>query len=272
MARVRLVGLAATTDTDANREAAVTAVREAGAAGADLVVLPEFAACFDPRGVGPRHAEPLSGAYVRALRAASAGLTTVAGTVVPATETRAVNLVVAVRDGALLGSYAKVHLYDAFGQRESDLLVPGPPDAAPLVVEAGGVRFGVLTCYDLRFPESARRVVDAGAQALVVPAAWAGSAQNRELKSDHWRTLLRARAIENTVWTLGVPMRGRGVVGDLLAVDPRGVVVAEQAPPASVDGPGVVDLLDVEVDPAAVEEVRSTNPSLVNRRYTVVPR
>ncbi|MCV2396385.1 hydrolase [Actinotalea sp. M2MS4P-6] len=270
--RARLVGLAATADAAANREAAVQAVRDAAADGLDLVVLPEFAGGFDPRGVGRELAEPLDGPFVGALRAASAGITTIAGTVVPAADDRAVNVVVAVRDGVLLGSYAKVHLYDAFGQRESDLLVPGPPDVAPLVLDVAGLRVGVMTCYDLRFPESARRLVDAGAEAIAVPAAWAGSAANRELKSDHWRTLLRARAIENTVWTFGVPMRGAGVVGDLLAVDPLGEVVAEAAPAPGVRGPRLVDAVDVSADPAVVAEVRVTNPSLANRRYTVVPR
>lgn len=272
MARVRLVGLAATTDAEANRSLALGAVEQAVADGVDLVVLPEFSAAFDPRGVGPSLAEPIGGPFVAGLRAASGPTTTIAGTVVPATGERAVNLVVAVRGGTLLGSYAKVHLYDAFGQRESDLLVPGPPEAAPLVVDVAGLHVGVLTCYDLRFPESARRLVDAGADTLVVPAAWAGSPANRELKADHWRTLLRARAIENTVWVLGVPMRGPGVVGDLLAIDPQGGVVAEARPPAGVVGPALVDALDATVDPGTVTEVRRTNPSLANRRYTVVPR
>ena len=103
-------------------------------------------------------------------------------------------------------------------------------------------------------------MVDAGAQALAVPAAWAGWADNREDKSDHWRTLLRARAIENAVWVLGVPMRGRGVVGDLLVVDPSGVVA----------GSGEGDVLDADLDPAVLDAARATNPSLANRRYRVV--
>jgi len=263
--RVRLVAMRSTADAAANRAAALAAVRAGADAGARLVVLPEYAAAFDPRGVGRDLAEPLDGPFVTALREATAagGPTVLAGTVLPAgldSAGRALNAVVAVRDGAIVGSYVKVHLYDAFGQRESDRLVPGPPDAAPLVVDVDGLAVGVMTCYDLRFPESARRLVDAGAQAIAVPAAWAGSAATRELKSDHWRTLLRARAIENTVWVLGVPMRGRGVVGDLLAVDPAGLEVAR------TDG----DVLDVEVDRALVDEVRATNPSLANRRYRVV--
>lgn len=266
MVRVRLVAMRSTTDAAANRAVAAAAVRAGAAAGARLVLLPEYAAAFDPRGVGADLAEPLDGPFVTALRevTASGGPTVLAGTVLPAgldSAGRALNAVVAVRGGAVVGSYVKVHLYDAFGQRESDRLVPGPPDAAPLVVDVDGLSVGVMTCYDLRFPESARRLVDAGAQVLVVPAAWAGSATTRELKSDHWRTLLRARAIENTAWVLGVPMRGRGVVGDLLAVDPTGLVLP--------GGDG--DLLDVDVDPAAVDEARAANPSLANRRYRVVP-
>ncbi|HMO10608.1 MAG TPA: nitrilase-related carbon-nitrogen hydrolase, partial [Actinotalea sp.] len=167
--------------------------------------LPEYAAAFEPRGVGVDLAEPLDGPFVSALLGASHGITVVAGLVTPAAGDpgRVTNLVVAVSGGELVGTYAKVHLYDAFAARESDLAVGGAPGVPPLVVEVGGLQVGVLTCYDLRFPESARRCVDAGATVLAVPAAWAGSAQNRDLKVDHWRTLLRARAIESTSDVLG---------------------------------------------------------------------
>lgn len=258
--RVRAVALHGTDDAAANRTAARAAVAEAGGDGADLVVLPEYAARFDPRGVGPEQAEPLDGPFVTTLREAAreAGCTVVAGTVLPAGE-RAVNAVVAVgADGALLGTYRKVHLYDAFGQRESDRFEPGPADAAPLVVEVGGLRCGVMTCYDLRFPESARRLVDAGATALLVPAAWAAG----EYKADHWRTLLRARAIESCAYVVAAAQQGRGVTGECLVVDPVGVVLAE-----ATTGAAAADL-----DPDVVTDVRRRNPSLENRRYTVVPR
>jgi predicted amidohydrolase len=259
-----VVGLASGTDAATNRAAADIAVRGAASAGADLVVLPEYASRFDPRGVGPQHAEPLDGPFLRTLQGAARDghVTVLAGTVVPGVDpARAVNVVVAVGpDGALLGRYDKVHLYDAFGQRESDRLEPGDPGTEPLVVPVGGLRVGVMTCYDLRFPESARVLVDAGADVLAVPAAWAAG----EHKAEQWRTLLRARAIESCAYVLGAAQQGPGVTGACLAVDPVGVVRAE------CDGAGETALAGL--DPAEVATVRERNPSLENRRYRVVPR
>lgn len=298
--RVRVVGLVGGADAAANAEAAAGAVRDAVRAGARLVVLPEYASAYRHEGVGAADAQPLDGPFVAALREASAGAVVLAGTLTPVAAAgpgasltpdtslaaggsscaaRAHNTVVALADGALVGTYAKVHLYDAFGDRESDRLDAGDPAAPPLVVDVDGLRVGVLTCYDLRFPESARRLVDAGADVLVVPAAWASG----PLKDDHWRTLLRARAIESTCWVVGAPLRGRGLAGDPVVVDPAGVVVGE-SPRAALPfgGPvdadrepwpasGVTDVLDADADPARVAEVRATNPSLANRRYRVVP-
>lgn len=275
--RVTLAQVAATTDRGANLEVARDAVAQSARAGSDLVVLPEYASAFDPRGVGAELAEPLTGPYVTGLRDAARrhGVGVVAGTTVPAgahapgaapaddgqvRDGRAVNAVVAVApDGSLVGAYRKVHLYDAFGQRESDRLAPGPADAPPLVWDVAGLQVGVLTCYDLRFPESARRLVDAGAKVLLVPSAWAAG----PLKLDHWRTLARARAIENTAVVVAVGQCGRGVTGHSLVVGPDGVVGLECG-----DGP---ELRTVDVDPAELDRVRVANPSLANRRYRVAP-
>lgn len=273
--RVAAVTLRSTLDGAANRDAVVRAVHDAADDGARLVVLPEYAAHFDPRGVGIAQAEPLDGPFVAALLevAAARGVVAVAGTVVAAQDEvargsvpaapadgRAANVVVVVGPDGLLGAYRKVHLYDAFGQRESARFVAGDPAAAPLVIDVDGLQVGVMTCYDLRFPEQARRVVDAGAGLIVVPAAWAAGT----LKSDHWRTLLRARAIENTAYVLGAPMRGPGVTGDALVVDPVGVVLAE-----GLDRE--VTAVAAEVDLSTLAEARAGNPSLMNRRYRVLP-
>lgn len=282
--RLTLAQVASTRDGATNLVLARDAVRRAADDGAHVVVLPEYASGFDPHGPDPELAEPLGGRFVEGLRAAArdAGVAVVAGTTLPGEDpARAVNVVVGVgSDGALVGAYRKVHLYDAFGQRESDRLEPGPAGAPPLVLDrtswapdatdgAPGLFAGVLTCYDLRFPESARRLVDAGADVLLVPAAWAAPssperAVERAAKADHWRTLLRARAIENTAFVVGVGQCGPGVLGRSLVVAPDGEVLAELG-----EEPGCVT---VELDPRRLGEVRAANPSLVNRRYVVVPR
>ncbi|WP_255596095.1 nitrilase-related carbon-nitrogen hydrolase [Cellulomonas sp. C5510] len=261
--RVTLGQLRVSDDHDANREVVRRAFDTASRARADVLVLPEYASGFDPRGTGPEHAEPLDGPFVSLLRerAVAHGVAVVAGTMLPGSRAdRAVNAVVAVDAvGTLAGVYRKVHLYDAFGHRESDRLEPGPVDAAPLTLDVAGLRFGVLTCYDLRFPESARRAVDAGADVLVVPAAWAAG----PLKEHHWRTLATARAIENTVVVVAVGQAGRGVTGRSLVVGPDGVVGPELGTEP--------ELRTVDLDPAALAAVRAVNPSLDHRRYRVVP-
>lgn len=264
--RVHAVALASSDDVAATAEQVFAAVRLAASDGADLVVLPEYARAFDPRGVGRDLAEPLDEGFVPALRrlAAEVGVAVIAGTTVPEGE-RAANVVVGVdATGAMVGAYRKVHLYDAFGQRESERLVAGDPAAAPLLMRVAGLTVGVLTCYDLRFPETARRLVDAGADVLVVPAAWAAG----EHKADHWATLLRARAVENTCYVVAAAQQGRGVVGRSTVIDPDGVVLTEAG-----HGPGTTrgDAAAADLSADVVREARERNPSLANRRYRVVP-
>lgn len=259
--RVHVAAVGSGADGGANLDRALAAVDDAARDGARLLVLPEYMSRYDPRGVGREHSEPLDGPFVTQLTEAcrSTGIMAVAGTLLPAEDgARAVNAVVVLGADGMLGLYRKVHLYDAFGYRESDRLDPGPAGAAPVVVDLDGHRVGVMTCYDLRFPESARRLVDAGATVVVVPAAWVVG----EHKADHWSTLLRARAIENTCYVLGAAQQGRGVTGDSLVIDPLGVVLARSSGP----GPAVA-----EVSTTVLDRVRARNPSLANRRYGVVP-
>ena len=154
--------------------------------------------------------------------------------------------------GAARADYRKIHLYDSFGYRESDRLTGGPLE--PVVVDVAGWRVGLMTCYDLRFPELARRLVDAGAEVLVVPAAWLPG----ERKVEHWRTLLAARAIENTCFVVGAAQPEPRYSGHSVVVGPLGEVLAEAG--------GVEATLDVVLERADLETARRTNPSLSNRR------
>jgi predicted amidohydrolase len=107
---------------------------------------------------------------------------------------RAYNTLVAFGlDGGRLAFYRKIHLFDAQGFGESEFIKPGP-STAPVVFEHGGVRFGLMTCYDLRFPELARSLAGAGARVLLVCSSWVPG----EHKTEQWLALNAARAIENS--------------------------------------------------------------------------
>ncbi|MEV7429614.1 carbon-nitrogen hydrolase family protein [Nocardioides sp. NPDC092400] len=249
--RVALVQEAAGLDPDANRARLADLVP----AGADLVVLPEaFARDFGEAGsdVGA-YAEPVDGRFADEVdRVAAVRRTTVVAGMFETGPDAARPYNTLVVRGAAEAAYRKVHLYDSFGYRESDRLTAGPP--APVVVDVAGARVGLMTCYDLRFPELARLLVDEGAEVLVVPAAWVAG----ERKVDHWRTLVRARAIENTVYVVACGQPGPRYSGHSMVVDPLGDVLAEAG-----EGP---ELLTAELRPDVLEQARRTNPSLANRR------
>ncbi|MGO1542773.1 MAG: carbon-nitrogen hydrolase family protein [Gulosibacter sp.] len=229
--------------------------------GAKLLVAPEYAAAFDKQLGEWMHdaAEPLDGPFLEGVARITRefGLTIIASLLErDETASKPFNTVFAVApSGELLGSYRKVHLYDAFGAGESDWLAAGDADAAPVVVEVAGFRVGLQTCYDLRFPEVSRRLIDAGANVLAVPAEWVRG----PLKEFHWNTLLQARAIENTAYVLGADQTPPVAVGRSAIIDPRGIEIA-----ALGADPGIAVAW---LDPAVLEATRTQNPALRLRRY-----
>ena len=224
---------------------------------ADLVVLPEvFQRDLGSPGddLGP-DAEDVDGPFVQALttRAAAHGGTWIAGMIERTDDGRPFNTLVVADGSGLRASYRKIHLYDSFGYLESERLVAGV--RRPVLVDVAGVRVGLMTCYDLRFPELARELSRAGADLLVVPAAWVAGTR----KVAHWRALATARAIENLAYVAAVGQPAPRYCGHSLMVDPRGEVVTEAG-----DTDGEVLLGDVRLE--LVREAREENPSLANRR------
>jgi len=264
--RVGLVQMAASEDKVANLAAVVDAVEQLAGQGAELIVAPEasmhgFGAPDLP--LAPV-AEPLDGPFVTGLQEAARrhGVTVLAGMFEPVEgdASRAYNTVVALGpDGALVGRYRKQHLFDALGWMESKRLEPGMPDER-LVFSCGEFTVGVLTCYDLRFPELTRALADDGATLLAVPAAWVAG----PLKEDQWATLVRARAIENVLYVAAADQPAPSYAGRAMIVDPFGVVVTALGEAA---GTALAD-----VDLARVESCRGKMPSLSHRRWSVVPR
>ncbi len=253
-----MVQFEASTDVEANLEAIGRHVGGAARDGAELVVVPEaamhdFGAPDLP--LGPV-AQPLDGPFVASLGelARKAGVTVVAGMFERSDHpARPYNtLVVVTPSGDLAHRYRKAHLYDSFGYRESDRLTAGAFE--PVLVPMGELTLGLMTCYDLRFPEVSRALVDAGADVLAVPAAWVRG----PLKEDHWTTLLRARAIENTAYVVGAGQTGQTYIGCSAVVDAMGVAVVAMG---AEEGYAVADL-----QASHLHEVRRRNPSLANRR------
>jgi predicted amidohydrolase len=236
----------------AERTARVAALVRAQA-GADLVILPELwpqgAFAYDR---WEAEAEPLSGPTVQALAAAARdlGAHVHMGSVVERDEAgRLFNTSVLLGpDGQLLTTYRKIHLF-GFGEGEPKLMTPG----SDIVVHD---RFGLATCYDLRFPEMFRRLLDAGAEALLLTSGWPAK------RVAHWRLLAQARAVENQMYVVacntagehsGYPMGGHSMV-----VDPWGSVLAEA-------GEGE-EVLTVDLDLDSVAPTRASFPILADRR------
>jgi deaminated glutathione amidase len=168
-------------------------------------------------------------------------------------EARVYNTVVAIAaDGTISGAYRKVHLYDAFGTKESDRMLSG--DGETIQFECAGLKVAPIICYDLRFPEIARYLSRKGAQVILVCAAWYDGVH----KAMHLETLLRARAIENGVWVVASCQCGPPFVGLSMVVSPSGVIVKQ----ARTDAHLIVH----DLDSHSVQSAQDVSQTLANAR------
>jgi deaminated glutathione amidase len=267
--RVALGQFTASLDKTANLARMAGMAGEAGAAGAELVVFPEGAmVSFEPpRSLAP-DAEPLDGPFLAGLAEAARAnrVAVVAGVFesIPGSD-RVYNTVVALgSEGDLLGCYRKIHLFDAFGHRESDRIEAGGGET--LIFRLGGLTFGVETCYDVRFSELSSQLAAQGADVILLPAAWVSGL----LKESHWEILVRARAIENTLYVAAAGQVGTGYSGSSMLVDPMGVPVARAGETER--------MITGEVERERVEAVRRKLPSRehvrpdIYRRWALVAR
>ncbi|MGW9030972.1 carbon-nitrogen family hydrolase [Streptomyces sp. NPDC055722] len=239
---------------DSRRRRAASLVRDQ--TEVDLVVLPELwttgAFAYEQFG---SEAEPLEGPTyeVMAKAASDAGVWLHAGSIPerdPEGPIYNTSLIFSP-SGELAAFYRKIHRF-GFDKGEAVLMGAG---TEPVTVRLPETTVGVATCYDLRFPELFRSLVDAGAETIVIPAGWP------ERRRSHWTLLAQARAVENQAYVLacgtagthaGVPQAGHSIV-----VDPWGDVLAE----AGADE----EVLTLEFDPARVAATREQFPALKDR-------
>ncbi|SFL24116.1 carbon-nitrogen family hydrolase [Geodermatophilus ruber] len=237
---------------------------------ADLIVLPELWSHGGfAHSAWRARAEPLTGPTVAALSAAvrETGAVVHIGSLVervasgssPGPEGRGLwnTSVVLGPDGQIRATYRKVHRF-GFGEGEPVLLEAGEEIVTSELTgrRGGGVTLGLATCYDLRFPEMFRALLDAGSEVFVVPAAWPLA------RVEHWQLLGRARALENQCFVIQCNTAGThsGVAmgGNSQVVGPDGAVLARA-------GVGE-EVLSVALDLAELEDFRSSFPVLGDRR------
>ena len=258
-----LAQLASDGNPEANLEKAARVMAQAAEQyHPDVVVFPECYMSFFPLGTDRNTclstAQALEGPFVTGMRqlARMQGVWVIFGmnqVVEDPGDSRNYNTVVVVDGrGEIVSTYQKTHLYDAFGFRESDNNKPGDRLFQPIQTPFGTI--GLFVCYEVRFPEVARYQRANGAEIMVVPTAWiAGKG-----KSQQFRTLVTARAIENTAYVLACDQCGPDAIGESVAVDPMGVPI--------VSGGECEELLAVRVDLNRVKAVRAKLPSYEHRR------
>jgi deaminated glutathione amidase len=260
--RVALCQLPVSSEPSINLKRIESALTSAKELGSDLAVFPEASMVRFSADLREA-AEPLDGPFRTGLSQAarSSGVALAAGMFTTGPGDLVYNTTVAIdATGQLVAAYHKIHLFDALGTRESETIAPGHDI---VVAELAGLKVGFLTCYDVRFPELAGALARRDADLLVIGSAWAAGL----FKEEHWVTLVRARAIENTIWIAAAgqvpdpgepPTKAPTGIGRSLLVDPMGTARLDLG-----SAPGIaVGIVDTEL----TARVRSVLPSLEHHR------
>jgi len=266
--RAAAIQLNSTADKARNLEVAERLVRAAAGDGAELVALPEKWNLLGGSEVLRDGAEALHGPTIMAARswARELEIHLVAGSIAErvADRPKLCNTSTLIGpDGELQATYRKIHMFDVdvggVAYRESENEEPGEEIVtADIGGSLPGITVGMTVCYDLRFPELYRILAVRGATVITIPSAF-----TFETGKDHWEVLLRARAIENQAFVIAPNQVGEAPphyrsYGHSMLVDPWGVVLAE--------APDEECFVAADLDLGVEERVRSTLPSLANRR------
>lgn len=229
---VAAVQLTSTPDPAHNLGLVVESASRAAAAGADLVVFPEATmACFGT--TLSEIAQPLDGPFADGVRrvALDLGVLVVVGMFTPAEDGRVHNTLLATDGRSVDVSYRKIHLFDAFGSRESQTVAPGD---ALVTFRALGTTIGLATCYDVRFADQFTALGRLGAEVICLPASWADGPR----KAEQWDALVIARAMDAQAFVVAADQ----ALTDTAGRAPRGIGRSVVVGPLGA----VLDRLDAE--------------------------
>jgi deaminated glutathione amidase len=263
MTRIALAQIKSSTEKAVNLKLALELIKEAKIKGARMVAFPEFLMAFSPGNQSAEElaelAESINGPFATSLMetARTHGIHILA-TIYErcGVANRVYDTALWIDENGRTGAvYRKLHLYDAFGFKESDKFAAGKELTPPFETDLG--RIGMMICYDLRFPELSRLLTLMGAEVLVAPSGWVEG----DLKVEHWQTMVRARALENGCYVIAPDQAANIYIGHSMVVDPFGRIVVDLG---KSEGLEIVDL-----DLAMVGEVREKLPLLKNRRSDI---
>ena len=241
-----------TGEIDSNLEKIDKAAADAAGLGSDLLVVPEYGVIgFTLSRMRELASPPGKGVFEKLGRIAREAGIGIIGATPSIVDDDLYNTGYVINSaGELVNIYHKIHLFMLM--KEDDYFTGGNQT---LNFEYQGVKSGFMICYDLRFPELARKLSLKPASLLFIPAYWP------EPRLDHWSMLLRARAVENQMFVIGCNRAGRNSdpqFGKSAVIDPYGKVVAEA-------GKDEI-MLTVDIDPADVEKARQALPFRASRR------
>lgn len=258
--KIALCQLDVTLDKNSNLSRASIMLKRAADQGAELAILPEmFCIAYDTK-LFLGASEPCPGGESFAMLQQAAhetGMFIVGGSIPELCEGKLYNTSMAFApDGSFLGKYRKAHLFDVdipgkFRFMESEVITKG--EGYPMLLPAP-MKTGVAICFDIRFPEWARLIMQQNADIYALPAAFARNTGPR-----HWELLHRARALDNQLFMAAVsPAQSKSAYGHSMLVSPDGVVLHDCGEEEQ--------LAVLEADPALLEEMRYSIPVRKNRR------
>jgi deaminated glutathione amidase len=264
--RLALVQMQSSSDKNTNLSASIDYIKRAAKKSADLICFPEFQMAYSPATQTPRElfdlAEDIKGNFITTLRksAKEHNIATVA-TMYERVQSKRLNFRVSdtaafiSSNGLIKSVYRKLHLYDALGFKESIKLVSGNRIERPVKTSFGN--FGLMICYDVRFPEMSRILTLMGAAILVMPSAWVSGI----MKEEHWQIMTKSRAIENGVFIVAPNQIGNIYSGRSTVIDPFGAVLIDMG---TEEGLGII-----EIDTSMIIRIRKALPLISNRRIDV---
>jgi predicted amidohydrolase len=263
--KVAVVQFKASTNKETNLKKIIQYISNAAKNKAELVAFPEFMMLYTNSKQTPQQlailAETIKGNFVQSIaKAAKENHIQVVGSFYEksAKKDRVYDTSFVVsKSGKIISTYRKIHLYDAFGFRESDKMLPGSNISKPVKTSVG--KIGMMICYDLRFPEISRSLASSGSEILVIPSAWVKG----EMKEEHWLTINKTRAIENGCYVISPDQVGNIYCGRSVVVDPYGKILLDMK---KKQGIGFVN-----IDLKRIKQIRKILPLLKNRRTDIYP-